>query len=202
MNKKLTQEKLTQERLKELLTYDPDTGELWWTEEARPTVAGKKAGCLDNAGYRVIQIDFRTYKAHRLAFLYMEGYFPEHQVDHINRIKDDNRWVNLREVSARCNRRNSCGNKKRKKSLPKGVKLSFKKMFFECRIQNNTGKQRYLGHYRSLGDACAARFAAEQCLGYLDCDSCSEAGQWLREILAGEREDLTLKKWLESYGKK
>ena len=82
---------LTQERLKELLHYDPETGYFTWKISPNNAVkVGSVAGTSMNNYIRII-IDHKAYLAHRLAFLYMEGYFPEHEVDHINRIRDDNR---------------------------------------------------------------------------------------------------------------
>lgn len=65
---------LTQETLKQALHYDPETG--IWTWKIRPALCvqiGDRAGCLDKAGYRKIQIEKKSYKEHRLAFLYMTG---------------------------------------------------------------------------------------------------------------------------------
>lgn len=64
---------ITQERLKELLTYDPATGEFRWIVSRGPNRAGNSAGCIDKAGYRIIEIDGKAYRAARLAFLYMTG---------------------------------------------------------------------------------------------------------------------------------
>ena len=97
---------LTQNRLKELLHYDPETGIFTWRVSRRGAKSGSVAGVHDN-GYIRIKIDYELYLAHRLTFLYMEGYFPEYHVDHKNRIRDDNRWSNLRHVSRQCNQRNA-----------------------------------------------------------------------------------------------
>ena len=100
--------KLTQKRLKELLHYDPETGIFIRLKNAgsrssRGDIAGGPGGC----GYRTIGIDGKRYLASRLAWLYQEGYFPENQVDHKNRIRHDDRWENLRHVTQVCNSRNS-----------------------------------------------------------------------------------------------
>lgn len=52
-------------------------------------------------------VDRQFYKAHRLAFLYMEGSFPRSDVDHINREPSDNRWANLRRATRSENNRNT-----------------------------------------------------------------------------------------------
>src|SRR5437879_5605760 len=91
---------LTAERLKELLTYDPETGEFRWKVAPNGRVrVGDIAGCVSSRGYILIGIDGALYRAHRLAFLFMTGAFPEPQVDHSNRDKADNRWLKLREAN-------------------------------------------------------------------------------------------------------
>ena len=66
---------ITQERLKEVLHYNPETGIFVWEHSTPYVSAGTTAGWIDN-GYIRIYVDGKEYKAHRLAFLYMEGYFP------------------------------------------------------------------------------------------------------------------------------
>jgi len=99
---------MTQKELKELLHYDPDTGVFRWRVDRGNQHAhvGCAAGYDDGQGYIRIEIKGKAYKAHRLAFLYMEGYLPENQVDHKNGNRSDNRWQNLREVSIICQAQN------------------------------------------------------------------------------------------------
>lgn len=85
-------ETLTQKRLKELFTYNPGTGYLIRKIGVRGkrSKAGDRAGCVQKStGYRLIRIDGKNYREHRLIFLYMTGEFPAEQVDHINRVRDD-----------------------------------------------------------------------------------------------------------------
>jgi hypothetical protein len=82
--------------LQECLQYCPITGNFTWKLQVSNVVkVGAIAGCIDKLGYRVISLGGFTHKAHRLAFLYMTGKLPK-VVDHINGVKDDNRWENLR----------------------------------------------------------------------------------------------------------
>lgn len=92
---------LTQEYLQHLLHYDPLTG-LWTWMNPLPRskmCRGDLAGRITQQGRRQIRIASGFYYASRLAFLYMTGEWPEDQVDHINRIKDDDRWENLRPAT-------------------------------------------------------------------------------------------------------
>ena len=99
---------LTQKRLKELLHYDPETGIFTWRAKRSGVIRGNMvAGGVNGAGYIHIKIQGKSHKAHRLAFLYMEGYFPEYHVDHKYGIKDDNRWSEISHVTRACNLQNS-----------------------------------------------------------------------------------------------
>lgn len=104
--------KLTTKRLKEVLHYDPETGKFTWLlPVARRVKKGSPAGTLQRSGFIHIRIDGEQHNAHRLAYFYMKGYWPEHEIAHINKNKSDNRWANIRHVTRSQNmvsrRRNS-----------------------------------------------------------------------------------------------
>lgn len=95
------------ERLREALSYDPETGLFRWrvTNSAR-AMKGALAGAILVSGYRGIRLDGKLYLAHRLAWLHAQGSEPQEQIDHLNREKADNRLCNLREATES----QQCGN--------------------------------------------------------------------------------------------
>ena len=108
----------TQDELQEMFDYDPDTGEFCWKINPKgPVSAGDIAGRIHHTGYRVVKLKGEMWAAHRLIFKYMAGEEPE-EIDHINRIKDDNRWCNLRAADRSLNGVN-CAKKNMKKSARK-----------------------------------------------------------------------------------
>jgi len=98
---------LTAERLRKKLDYDPATG--LFSRVINTRTDGRKripVGTVHVTGYVVIRVDYKLYKAHRLAWLYVHGEFPVGEIDHINCIPTDNRIANLRDVSRRMNQEN------------------------------------------------------------------------------------------------
>lgn len=146
-----TTENLLQKRLKELLHYNPDTGIFKWKDTSGKR-NGEKAGCLNADGYLIIAVDGRTYRANRLVFLYMEGEFPVNFSDHRNRVRDDNRWENLRHATRRENNHNSISNNK-------VIGVTWKKRDNKWEAYGNriAGHLPYLGMYVEYWDAVCAR---------------------------------------------
>lgn len=107
----------------ELFDYDPDVGLFVRRVAKRPAKAGDIAGCKDPSGYLRINVDGKLYWAHRLAWLYVTGAMPDMVIDHINQVKSDNRFSNLRDTSYGLNNRN-CGPKKHNKSGVVGVSFN------------------------------------------------------------------------------
>jgi hypothetical protein len=109
---------ITIERLKEVLSYDPETGVFTNLMTRKRARAGAAAGAISKAsGYVEIGIDGRSYWAHRLAWFYMTGEWAE-QVDHKDRNRANNAFVNLREAD---NARNQMNRKATSRSGYKGV---------------------------------------------------------------------------------
>lgn len=119
---------LTQTRLKERLHYDPDTGIFTKLKGGRGNKVGDIIGNLGNNGYLRCGIDYKIYLMHRLAFLYMMGRFPLEglEIDHVNRIKTDNRWPNIREVTKAVNSRNNTARKQNKLGVRNVTKINGK----------------------------------------------------------------------------
>lgn len=148
---------LTADRLRELFIYEPETG-IFTRRIAHGRHgcfrAGVEAGSFDNKGYVVIRIDQRIYKAHRLAWLYVHGAWPVYDIDHINRIKNDNRISNLRDAPATLNRLNMVDARKDSKSGILGVYQRGK--MFVAQIQVAGKGVKYLGSYATKEEASAA----------------------------------------------
>lgn len=98
---------LTQKALKEYLHYSPVTGIFTWVKRKQGYSFNKRAGSVCTTHWYVnIGLFGRVYKAHRLAWLYVHGKFPEEQLDHINHDGTDNRMCNLRESNDKINLKN------------------------------------------------------------------------------------------------
>ena len=168
---------LTQKRLKELLHYDPETGVFTWLYGC---YRGKVAGGLDQEGYRTIRISKKEYRAHRLAFLYVEGYLPEYQVDHKNGNRDDNRWSNLRHVTQACNNQNRVVQVNNRSGFP-GVHYQELGKGWVARLK--VGYVRYYhGFYRSPLEAALARLTAEVQCPMWTCNHRSEIVRAIKKV--------------------
>lgn len=126
---------LTRERLKELLEYDPNTGNFYWKiQVGQRAQVGKVAGGLNSRGYQRVCIDGKSHLMHRLACLYMTGEWPS-VVDHINCEPSDNRWVNLRL----CDRGQNAQNSRLSKRSQTGVKgVSFDRGKYRVQISGKS----------------------------------------------------------------
>lgn len=152
---------LTAERLQELLHYEPETGIFTWKVRTSNRVkVGDVAGCPDGRGYLLIMVQSRLYKAHRLAWLHFHGVWPKDQLDHVNRIRSDNRIANLRDVSHKQNGQNRS---KRSDNTSGNPGVSWHKRYFKWQAKiRHDYRHIHLGYFSILEEAIAARKAAEK----------------------------------------
>jgi hypothetical protein len=120
-------------------------------DEKHPQLVGKVAGCINKFGYVQIRYGDKTYKAHRLAWYFVNGEFPDGLIDHINQNKTDNRISNLRATTGTVNNLNSDVTDAASKM--RGVHVKRKKFkngkvfeYYAASIGIN-GKQKYLGYF-------------------------------------------------------
>jgi hypothetical protein len=151
---------LTQERLKELVHYDPATGLFTW-RVARPKCrVGGLVGSTDSKGYLRARIDYVEYRLHRLAVLYMVGEFPALEVDHKNLVRADNRWENLRLATGSQNQHNK-GTQRNNTSGFVGVSFFRRTGTWRARCKVK-GREVSLGYYKTAELAASAVSAARE----------------------------------------
>ena len=135
---------ITQTELKNLLHYDSGSGLFYWLRKDSCKIAGrtKKNGRVE------IRVNKKLYAAHRLAWLYVYGEFPEHVVDHIDGNPNNNSIQNLRSVTRSQNLYNS--------KIPitntsgvKGVHWSSRENKWRVKLHVN-GKEKNFGYFDSL----------------------------------------------------
>ena len=162
--------------LKECVTYYEDKGVVVWNK--RPLShfknsgsyksfntkhSGREAGGLTTSGYRSLNIDGKHYQTHRVAWLIVNGAWPE-EIDHINGVRVDNRIINLRNVMHKENAKNvklSSANK----SGVIGVSWSSRECKWRSTIGVN-GSNKHLGYFELLSDAINTRLRASNEFGF------------------------------------
>ncbi len=145
--------------LREILNYDPETGIFTWKVCRGSSRAGNVAGSKGGDGYTQISINGKSYKAHRVAWLYVTGEWPEYQVDHRNGVKHDNKWNNLREATQAQNGQNQ---KLRRTNVSGylGVCWCAKYSKWQAQIMVNK-RNRFLGIFDDPAEAHNAYLAAK-----------------------------------------
>lgn len=149
---------LNAEALRDRLDYDAETGVFRWVRGGKGRYPNAVAGCARPDGYVRINVAGKFYYAHRLAWLYVTGEWPQHQVDHINGDPNDNRWENLRQATPRQNRGNK-GVQSNSLTGVKGVTWNAKEKRWIAYLSPN-GKFKRIGSFRNLEDAKRARSEA------------------------------------------
>lgn len=142
---------ITREMLKEVLSYNPDTGEFFWKQRRGGKKAWSMAGHTNRRGYVLIHVYGELHYAHRLAWCMHYGNFPPPSkfIDHVNLNKSDNRIVNLRIATKSENAANTRAQSNSKSQI-KGI--SFGNNKWRVRICLN-GKQMWLGAFSSIEGA-------------------------------------------------
>lgn len=156
---------LTQEKLMQFVTYEPETGFFRWKVGVNYSIKpGDRAGAFDKrSGYRRISIDGERCLEHRLAWLYVNGEHPIGYLDHINGDRTDNRITNLRpanKIQNGWNRTNNVNNSTGQRGVYQ-VKAGRKKNLVRFVAVVNVGSRRVtLGQYETRAEAVAAYKAA------------------------------------------
>lgn len=170
---------LTQDIVRELLDYDPETGVLRWKErdikwfkasETRTVEhvakhwnnkhSGKEISkAIDFYGYRNVKIFGKRYKAHRIIWLWYYGEWPKGVIDHENQNGADNRISNLRDVSQEVNCQNAKKHKNNKSGVS-GVYYSKRDKLWQSTIGYKGGRK-LLGYFKTFEEAVAKRKEAE-----------------------------------------
>lgn len=169
--------KLTQQVMRTLLEYNQETGILVWRTRQQQwfkSVANCTAWNKQNAGHIAFtnplsgylsgRIFNRPYLAHRVIWLWMVGRWPDQEIDHINRVRNDNRWFNLREVTRAENARN-LSTRADNSSGAHGVMWDARRGRWRAYI-NIDYRQMYLGRFRTREEALTARQTAERSYGF------------------------------------
>lgn len=158
---------LTAARLREMLHYDPETGQFRWIKrkKGRRVAVGSFVHTKQRDNHIRVKIDYVTYNLHRLAWLWMTGDWPQQNkvIDHINRDPSDNRWSNLRLVTHSENSKNKIV---RNKSGFKGVFWS----------KNKWQSSLYLGSFTTKEEACEAYEQARRLVGWLRTETARMSG--------------------------
>jgi hypothetical protein len=155
----MTSNILTQDRLKELLHYDPDTGVFTWIAHVKNVEIGSVAGSDNGEGYIKIGIDNRYYGAHRLAWLYMTGKWPVGQIDHKKGKDHGNMFSNLRQAENNINAENKRNPQKNNKIGVLGVHRHNSGFLAQIKVNR---KKIYLGMFPTAELAHAAYLEAKR----------------------------------------
>jgi hypothetical protein len=151
---------ITQELLKTILDYNPESGVFVWKKvpSNKTQFLGKEAGGIGPAGYHRIKIDGKSYSTHRLVWLWFYGEWPKSVTDHRDGNKLNNHISNLRDVTPRGNNQNL---KSHREGKLVGCRFHKRSNKWEARI-NEDGKYKFLGNFSTELEAHQAYMTACQ----------------------------------------
>lgn len=139
--------------------YNPDTGIFTWAFPGVNRVLNKPLGYIDRNGYKVIALKSIKFMAHRAAWVYVTGANPPDDIDHINHIRTDNRFSNLRLATRSDNMKNS---KLRKDNATGVTGVAPHKPSGGYRVKiRSLNKYYHIGLYQDYFEAICARKSAE-----------------------------------------
>ena len=141
------------------IKYHPDTGDFIWIVSTGKAKALSKAGSTYKNGYVYIQLNNKSYRAHRLAWLLTYGNFPTKDIDHKDGNKANNSIDNLREVTKEQNNQNKFSARKDNKLGVLGVTFRYGK--FLSHIKKN-GKRTFIGKFETIEEASNAYIEAKR----------------------------------------
>jgi hypothetical protein len=163
---------ITQADALEAFHYNPDTGEFLRKFKNGIKLIEK----LDANGYLRVYFNCKSHKVHRIIWLYMTGSFPTDQIDHINGVRSDNRFCNLRQATSRQNNQNVSLRKDNVSGF-KGVSWSKKRNKWYVQISIK-GEIKNLGRFIKIEDAIDAyNNAAKKLHGEFYCATNSRKSQ-------------------------
>ncbi len=165
------------EYLRQCFAYDASTGVLTWLARPREHFAselgyrtylaqrvGNRVGSKAKSGYLSVRVDNTLYYVHRIAWVLHHGRWPEGEIDHVNGLRDDNRILNLRDVTGAVNHRNQV-RRSDNVSGHNGVHWSRQRRRWVAQIVVG-GKVYFLGHFDDLEKAVAARQRANKAMDF------------------------------------
>lgn len=153
---------ISQARLKELVTYNPETGLFFRkAKTSNRCVMDKPMGTTDSYGYLWSSVGGKAYRLHRLAIIYTTGGIMDCDVDHINMDRKDNRIANLRQVDRSTNMQNKLHPSSNNRSGFLGVVFDKRRKKFSAQIRKD-GKNTHIGTFQTAEAAHAAYVCAKR----------------------------------------
>lgn len=144
---------LSADDVRAVLTYHPLSGWLTWKTNTGRGLKGDRAGGVTRMGYRCVGIGGHVYQEHQVVWLMMTGVWPDHEIDHIDMVRTNNSWGNLRSASHQQNAWNRT-KQSNNTSGHKGVTWDPVNKKWRAQIRVN-GRGMSLGRFAVIEDAVA-----------------------------------------------